>query len=145
MGEEDFLGEAEALAQRKPKKPKKKEATESKAPEQSAPKDELQEELDLLSQRGSAKPKKKVAVSGEGEVAADAEEPAEAQLELAAAEPEPVEEEVQIYEVKRGDSLSKIAEKVYGDGSRWREIYKANKDKIKDPRVIHKGQKLRIP
>ena len=47
--------------------------------------------------------------------------------------------------MKRGDSLSKISEKVYGDASRWREIYKANKDKIEIPRLIYPKQKLRIP
>ena len=61
-------------------------------------------------------------------------------------EPAPAEdEEVRFYVVKRGDSLSKISKKVYGDGSRWKEIYKANEDKIKDPRLIYAKQKLRIP
>ena len=47
--------------------------------------------------------------------------------------------------VKKGDSLSKIAKKVYGDANRWREIYKANKDKIEKPSLIYPKQKLRIP
>lgn len=44
-----------------------------------------------------------------------------------------------------GDSLWKIAEKFYKNGCLWRRIYDANKDKIKDPRVIYPFQRLLIP
>jgi nucleoid-associated protein YgaU len=49
------------------------------------------------------------------------------------------------YVVAKGDSLSKIAERAYGDGNKWRKIYEANKDIIKDPDLIYPGQALRIP
>ena len=49
------------------------------------------------------------------------------------------------YTVVAGDSLSKIAKKIYGDASRWKEIFEANKDKIKNPDLIHPGQVLKIP
>ncbi len=49
----------------------------------------------------------------------------------------------QTYEVKSGDSLSKIAAKI--GGVTWKEIFEANKDKIKDPDKIFPGQVLRIP
>ncbi|MBN1179697.1 MAG: LysM peptidoglycan-binding domain-containing protein [Anaerolineae bacterium] len=49
------------------------------------------------------------------------------------------------YVVQAGDSLSKIAEEVYGDANRWSEIFEANKDKISDPNAISVGQKLVIP
>jgi nucleoid-associated protein YgaU len=49
------------------------------------------------------------------------------------------------YVVVKGDSLSKIAQHAYGDGKRWRKIYEANKDVIKDPDLIYPGQSLRIP
>jgi nucleoid-associated protein YgaU len=45
----------------------------------------------------------------------------------------------------QGDSLSKIAKRVYGKGSLWRKIFEANKDQIKDPDLIFPGQVLRIP
>src|SRR6188474_688528 len=32
------------------------------------------------------------------------------------------------YVVVKGDSLSKIAKREYGDASKWRRIYEANKD-----------------
>lgn len=48
-----------------------------------------------------------------------------------------------VYEVKSGDSLSKIAK--HYPGLTWQKIYEANKDIIKDPNVIYPGQKLKIP
>lgn len=49
----------------------------------------------------------------------------------------------EIYEVVAGDSLSKIAKKY--PGVSWNDIYEANKDKIKNPDLIHIGWKLKIP
>jgi nucleoid-associated protein YgaU len=50
-----------------------------------------------------------------------------------------------VYTVVEGDSLWKIAKRQYGDGERWRRIYEANRDLIKDPDRIYPGQQLRIP
>jgi nucleoid-associated protein YgaU len=47
--------------------------------------------------------------------------------------------------VVKGDTLSKIAQKYYGDGSLYRKIFEANHDVIKDPNLIQVGWKLRIP
>ena len=49
------------------------------------------------------------------------------------------------YKVKRGDTLSLIADKVYGDPQKWPEIYEANRDKIRDPDGIFISQFLFIP
>ena len=50
------------------------------------------------------------------------------------------------YEVKKGDSLSKIAKAVYGDMHRWKDIYDANRERIGDnPDLIQPGWTLRIP
>lgn len=49
------------------------------------------------------------------------------------------------YVVKPGDTLSKIAEELYGDANRWREILEANKDRIENPSVIRPGWELVIP
>jgi len=50
-----------------------------------------------------------------------------------------------MYTVKSGDSLSKIAKAIYGDGTEWRRIFDANRDKINNPDLIHPGQELIIP
>jgi nucleoid-associated protein YgaU len=49
------------------------------------------------------------------------------------------------YTVVKGDSLSKIAKRFYGDAQKWRTIYEANKDSIKNPDLIYPGQTFRIP
>jgi nucleoid-associated protein YgaU len=49
------------------------------------------------------------------------------------------------YTVMAGDSLSKIAKHLYGKASLWPRIFEANKDKIKNPDLIHPGQVLTIP
>jgi len=51
----------------------------------------------------------------------------------------------QTYVVQSGDSLSKIAQKYYGDASLYTKIFEANRDILKDPNKIQPGQKLRIP
>ena len=49
---------------------------------------------------------------------------------------------IQEYTVVKGDSLSKIGKKF---GVQWKEIYEANKEKVKDPDHIEPGWKLKIP
>ena len=51
------------------------------------------------------------------------------------------------YEVVRGDCLWNIAKKPehYGNGFAWPNIYKANRDKIKNPDLIFPKQMLTIP
>jgi nucleoid-associated protein YgaU len=50
------------------------------------------------------------------------------------------------YTVQPGDSLSAIADRIWGDGNRWPELYQANRELIGgDPNVIHAGQTLAIP
>lgn len=57
---------------------------------------------------------------------------------------EPIEGDV--YTVRSGDSLSKIAQREYGDPSRWMEIYEANRDVLgNNPNMIYPGQQLTIP
>jgi nucleoid-associated protein YgaU len=53
--------------------------------------------------------------------------------------------EERTYTVKPGDSLSKIAKREYGDAAKWRKIFEANRDQIKDPDLIQPGWELKIP
>ena len=48
----------------------------------------------------------------------------------------------EMYEIKKGDSLSKIA-KHYG--TTWQKIAEMNKDTIKNPDLIFPGQKIKVP
>lgn len=49
------------------------------------------------------------------------------------------------YQVRPGDTLSRIAGSVYGDTGKWRKIYDANRDKMKTETDIKVGQTLAIP
>ncbi|MBO7080450.1 MAG: peptidoglycan-binding protein LysM [Neisseriaceae bacterium] len=49
------------------------------------------------------------------------------------------------YTIVKGDNLSKIAKKFYGDPNQYNKIFEANREVIKDPNLIYPGQKIRIP
>ena len=61
-------------------------------------------------------------------------------ISVVAPEPESV-----FYEVKSGDTLSKIAKAQYGDAKKYNTIFEANTPMLKDPDLIYPGQMLRIP
>lgn len=49
------------------------------------------------------------------------------------------------YTVRPGDTLSKIARSVYSDLGRWKDIYNANTNKMKNENDLHPGQILNVP
>lgn len=49
------------------------------------------------------------------------------------------------YTVEKGDTLSAIAKKMYGEAGKYPQIFEANKPMLKDPDKIYPGQVLRIP
>jgi len=53
--------------------------------------------------------------------------------------------QINFYEVKKGDSLWGIAEKFYNQSEGWIIIFEANKDKIRNSGLIYPGQMLIIP
>ena len=55
------------------------------------------------------------------------------------------EKEPVLHTVAKGDTLWKIAQKHYGNGSRYTAIFEANKPMLSDPDKIYPGQVLRIP
>jgi nucleoid-associated protein YgaU len=63
------------------------------------------------------------------------------ETQLAAAE----EREPVLHTVAKGDTLWKIAETHYGNGSKYTTIFEANKPMLSDPDKIYPGQVLRIP
>jgi len=61
--------------------------------------------------------------------------------------PEEIEtvEEVEFYTIEKGDTLWAISKNHLGDGNKYKEIFAANREVIKDPDLIYPGQKIRIP
>jgi len=53
--------------------------------------------------------------------------------------------EAQYHTVEKGDWLSKIADKYYGDPKKYEIIFEANKPMLSHPDKIYPGQVLRIP
>jgi nucleoid-associated protein YgaU len=47
--------------------------------------------------------------------------------------------------VVKGDTLSAISLRVYGDANKYQQIFEANKPMLKDVNKIYPGQSLRIP
>jgi nucleoid-associated protein YgaU len=47
--------------------------------------------------------------------------------------------------VSRGDSLWRISRIAYGDGARFALVYRANRDRIRNPNLIYPGQTLVLP
>ena len=56
-----------------------------------------------------------------------------------------LEKPSQFHDVVKGDTLSAIAKKYYGDASKYPVIFEANKPMLTHPDKIYPGQKLRIP
>lgn len=52
---------------------------------------------------------------------------------------------IEYYIIKKGDSLSKIAKKYYGNAMEYPRLFEANREVIEDPDLIYPGQKIRIP
>jgi hypothetical protein len=59
--------------------------------------------------------------------------------------PPPTPAPPQSYTVKPGDTLSKIAQVVYGDFRLWPLIFEANRDQLVNPSLIRVGMVLHIP
>jgi nucleoid-associated protein YgaU len=59
--------------------------------------------------------------------------------------PTDIENFLQYHIVKRGETLSKIAEAYYGDSRHAAALFEANSDVLSESEEIFPGQKLRIP
>lgn len=59
---------------------------------------------------------------------------------------EPLEsDDIEYYVIEKGDTLSAIAKRYYGDAMQYPKIFEANREVIQDPDLIFVGQKIRIP
>lgn len=54
-------------------------------------------------------------------------------------------ESAQFHDVAKGDTLSAISKKYYGDANKYQAIFEANRPMLSHPDKIYPGQKLRIP
>ena len=59
--------------------------------------------------------------------------------------PEKDNEETEFYTIVKGDTLSHIAKRFYGNANKYPLIFEANREVIKDPDLIYPGQTIRIP
>jgi nucleoid-associated protein YgaU len=59
--------------------------------------------------------------------------------------PGPVVVAAKFVTVVKGDTLSAISLRVYGDANKYNKIFEANKPMLKDVNKIYPGQSLRIP
>lgn len=50
-----------------------------------------------------------------------------------------------VHVVEPGESLWQIAGVMTGNPYRWPELYRANRDQIKDPTRLYPGQRLAVP
>ncbi|WP_248918253.1 peptidoglycan-binding protein LysM [Pseudomonas entomophila] len=57
----------------------------------------------------------------------------------------PIAQAARFVTVEKGDTLSAISKKVYGDANKYNKIFEANKPMLKHPDKIYPGQVLRIP
>lgn len=57
----------------------------------------------------------------------------------------PEHETAEFYTIVKGDTLSHIAKRFYGNANKYPEIFEANREVIKDPDLIYPGQTIRIP
>ena len=57
----------------------------------------------------------------------------------------PLQAQVEYYLIQKGDSLSAIAKRYYGNANDYPRIFEANREVIKNPDLIYPGQKIRIP
>jgi nucleoid-associated protein YgaU len=48
------------------------------------------------------------------------------------------------YTVQNGDTLERIARKLFNDGRKWRDLYEWNRDQLSDPGRLRAGQVLRV-
>lgn len=88
----------------------------------------------------------RLAASGKAPGApAAAAAPSSGPVKPAPPQPEPAQPELASYVVQPGDTLSRIASKLYNDPNKWQTIYDANRNQLKSPESVRVGQTLLVP
>lgn len=102
------------------------------------------EEITLL-RREVESLRARLAATGDAPAKTGAAPAAVSSTKLRPPQPAPAQPAVSIYVVESGDTLSRIAGKVYGDSGKWSVIYEANRSMLKGPESVRVGQTLIIP
>ena len=50
-----------------------------------------------------------------------------------------------IYRVQNEETLVQVAERVYGDATKYRDLYEANRDRLDSPQNLRPGTILVVP
>lgn len=71
-------------------------------------------------------------------------------LTVSAASASPVEagqseEQLSVIVIRRGDTLWQIAQRHYGDGAKYTQIFQNNRDQIRNPNWIYPDQRFKMP
>ncbi len=66
-------------------------------------------------------------------------------VSLPTAVPSPAPQQERTHVVASGDTLTGIAQKYYGDASKWSKVFEANRDVLPSSNSLQIGQKLKIP
>lgn len=56
-----------------------------------------------------------------------------------------LQKEDKYYTVQKKDTLQKISSKFYGTTKKWKMLYNANTDVLKNPNKVYPGMKIKIP
>ncbi|MFC1631795.1 LysM peptidoglycan-binding domain-containing protein [Candidatus Omnitrophota bacterium] len=87
-----------------------------------------------------------VAESTESTYAAEVEiQQPPAQVEQIEITPRVTSKPKQTYKVRKGDTLQKISQQLYGTTRKWPLLFQANQNALKDPNQIKPGQVLIVP
>lgn len=57
----------------------------------------------------------------------------------------PADRAYRIYVVQPGDTLTRIAKRLYGETGRWVDIFQLNRDRLDSPDLIYEGMEIRVP
>lgn len=91
----------------------------------------------------------RVALSGVGQYASDGAQSDGTQMQVVGgagpATPGPVAVPAELYTIKAGESLYKICQSKYGDGSLWKSLAEFNSNVIPNPTKLRAGVTIRLP
>ena len=102
---------------------------------------DVNEENGVLKIKGTAKTQYEKNLLWDKIKAIGGENPADVSADIRVADPSIYHRHV----VKSGETLGKIAKHYYGDAMKYKQIFSANSNILKNPDLIHPDQELIIP